>query len=152
MEPALSQVVTKNKVRDLKMIKLYSTDAWSFDKIGARFGISGTRARQIIYRNAHLLQINRNFEKQQRINHLKKILKEKGNSCDSKDAVDLLARLKDECEGRGTPEQSDKADTRVIIIREAAEPVESSNRINGVSDGDTNKNGSVSGPVSVVRI
>jgi predicted DNA-binding protein YlxM (UPF0122 family) len=142
-------IVTKHKIRDSKILSLYATDAWSFEEIGKRFGISATRVGQIIYKNRGLLEIDRKHEKAKRINRLQRILKTKGDLCVDKDAIDVMDKLRQECESSGS-ESMGRSDTRVIIIREAA--TAPGNRISEVIDGDQDQSRSVSGSVSVVRV
>lgn len=147
-----SAIVTKHKIRDSKILSLYATDAWSFEEIGQRFGISSTRVGQIVYKNAHLLKINREHEKIKRINKLKRILAKKSDYCPEKDAIDVLDKLREESEGKGAGNESmGRSDTRVIIIRETREQAEA-NRLPKDANGDQNTHGGVSRSISVVRV
>jgi DNA-directed RNA polymerase sigma subunit (sigma70/sigma32) len=87
------------------------------EEIGLRFGISTPRVSQIVNKNLHLLKINQTREKIFRINKLKRILSKKGEICITKDAVDILDKLRVEVEGKDGSEQMGRADTRIIIIR-----------------------------------
>jgi predicted DNA-binding protein YlxM (UPF0122 family) len=107
------EVLTKNKIRDAKIITMYARDAVSMEEIGVRFGISGTRVQQIIYRNRHLLQYDKEYERAKRVHNLKRWIKAKPES--SKDPVDIQGELRKEIEGEGT---AVKSETKVIIIRE----------------------------------
>ena len=94
-----TQIVTRHKVRDAKILQLYASEGASFEKLGKLFGISATRIGQIVYKNRHLLVINKEFEKQRRITHLKRLLKNNEDNVGKKDAIDILNQLRIEVEG-----------------------------------------------------
>jgi predicted DNA-binding protein YlxM (UPF0122 family) len=141
-------IVTKYKIRDAKICMLYAKDALSMEEIALRFKISAPRVHQILYKNRHLLKVDREYEKVKRVNHLKRILKKTSDATVTKDAVDLLKELRSETEIK-TEVGQQSGDTRVIIIREStpSQPLIPQN-----SNGNTHTERQISGQVSVVRI
>jgi len=135
-----SDVVTRHKIRDSKILSLYSRDSYSFAEIGIRFKISATRVGQIIYKNRHLLKIDQQFEKTKRINKLNRILAKKPETCIMKDAVDILDKLRIETEGKDGSAGAGNPETKVIIIREA------------VTNGNPDPGGTIPRPLSILRI
>jgi len=146
-------VITKHKIRDSKILSLYATDAWSYEEIATRFGISATRVGQILYKNKALLVLDREHEKIKRVNTLKRLLKKHPSNLGNKTTIDITEALRNEAEGKSGSESVGRSDTRVIIIREAVQPaIVPGNRISEVIDGDQDQSRSVSGSVSVVRV
>jgi len=92
-------IKTKNKIRDAKILQLYLHDKETHENIAVRFGITRTRVSQIIYKNAHLLQFQRNTEKVARINHLKRMLENHPDRMSKKSTLDILEQLRKELEG-----------------------------------------------------
>ena len=127
-------VVTKHKIRDSKILSLYSTDAWSYEEIATRFGISATRVGQIIYKNKALLVLDREHEKIKRVNTLKRLLKKHPNNIGNKTTIDITEALRNEAEGKSGSEPVGRSDTRIIIIRaEKDQSVQVSDNIAGMS-------------------
>ena len=70
-------VVGNKKVRDAKMKHMYATNpSMTYEDVALSFGITGTRVAQIIYRNKHLLKIDKAFEGFQQARRIKKHIKE----------------------------------------------------------------------------
>lgn len=118
-----------NKIRDSKILSLYLSGDWTYQELAERFKISTTRINQIIYRNRALLKIDREYEKIKRVNHLKRILKTKGDVVVDKDAVDVLKELRTECD-INKHDSSSSGETKIIIIR-ATEPSKQAEVNNG---------------------
>lgn len=120
-----TDIVTRHKIRDSKILSLYSRDTWSFEDIGKRFNISATRVGQIIYKNRHLLKIDKEYEKVKRVYHLKRLFKKHSDSVGKKDAIDILEHLRVESEGNKVEHTGEGAGTKIIIIRPEATAKES---------------------------
>ena len=93
----LPQVATRNKIRDYKICRMYVVDYMTMEEIASNFDITTSRIQQILYRNRHLLNLDRNYEKIKRINWLKRQIKKRGDS--ERDSADLLTQLRAELEG-----------------------------------------------------
>jgi len=109
-----------HKIRDSKLLSLYLSGDWTYQALAERFKISTTRVNQIIYKNRALLKIDREYEKIKRVNHLKRILKSKGDLVVDKDAVDILKELRTESDIHKS-ESSGSGETKIIIIRASGE-------------------------------
>jgi predicted DNA-binding protein YlxM (UPF0122 family) len=125
-----------NKIRDSKICSLYATDSWTLREIGERFNISETRVNQIIYKNRHLLKIDKEYEKIKRVHVLKRLLKKHPENLGNKSTIDIVEKLRAEDEGDSS---SSRSETKVIIIRETA-------------NANQNQSRDVSGHLSVVRV
>ena len=91
-----TQIVTRHKIRDAKICRLYATDNLSMEDIALRFGISSTRIYQIIYKNRHLLKIDIDWEKQKQVSRIKRqIAKKKDSKKDVADLEELLRKILD---------------------------------------------------------
>ena len=128
-------IVTKHKIRDAKILSLYAQDAWTFEKIGQRFGVSATRIGQIIYKNRGLLDYDRKWERAKRVTHLKRLLEAHPNNMGSKTTIDIIDSVRSEIEGKDGSDKVGGGDTRIIIIRaDSAQSVEvKENTIAGMS-------------------
>jgi predicted DNA-binding protein YlxM (UPF0122 family) len=108
-----------NKIRDSKICSLYATDAWTMEDIAKRFNITQQRVNQIIYKNRHLLNIDKNYENVQQINRIKWRIAKQKEKATTKDPLDweylLDAKLTDKKSGGGSSHE-----TKVIIIRPEA--------------------------------
>lgn len=94
--------VTKNKIRDSKIIDLYLNEHWKMEDIAKRFGISAMRVSKIIRTNAELLKHKPLFEKVKRVNRLERILASMPDQLSKRhDVIDVLAQLREEHEGKG---------------------------------------------------
>lgn len=129
-----TDIVTRHKIRDSKICSLYAKDNVSMEDIGSRFKISATRVHQIIWKNRHLIKIDKDYEKTKRLHLLNRILKNKGETT-IKDAVDILKEIRTEM---GDTDSVGSKDTKVIIIRE--------------TNGNQNQGRDVSRQVSVLRV
>ena len=151
-------IVTKNKIRDSKICSLFATDAWTYEEIATRFGISATRVGQIIYKNRALLVLDQQHEKIKRVNTLKRMLKKHPSNIGNKTTLDIVDSLRNEAEGKNGSTNVGHSDSRVIIIREVPAQIDSApnalptNRIAGVIDGSPDQTGTVPGSVSIVRV
>ena len=76
---------------------MYVVDYMTMEEIASNFDITTSRIQQILYRNRHLLNLDRNYEKIKRINWLKRQIKKRGDS--ERDSADLLTQLRAELEG-----------------------------------------------------
>lgn len=146
----------RHKIRDAKILDLYVREGWTQEEIGKRFDLSASRVGVIIYRNAEVVKYDQADERNKRISHLRRLLKKHPEKLEQKTTLDILDKLADEIGGKvgnAAVGAVERADTRVIIIRESAPaPVVPSNRIAEEINGDTNPQGSVPGSVSVVRV
>lgn len=114
-----TDIVTKHKIRDSKICSLYSRDHWTMEEISERFKISRIRVGQILYKNRHLLEADKKFEKVKRVNHLNRILKKKeklGDLCVTKDSVDIIKELRTETDGK-EGSGGVGGETKIVIIR-----------------------------------
>jgi predicted DNA-binding protein YlxM (UPF0122 family) len=141
----------KNKIRDSKIISLYTSDAWTMEEIAKRFGISATRVSMIIYRNSDLVKYDKHYEKVKRVTHLKRLLRKHPENIGSKSTLDIIDQVKTEIDGKDGSSDVGRSDTRVIIIRETATPAIQPNRLEAI-DGDKDQSGSLPRSLSVVRI
>jgi predicted DNA-binding protein YlxM (UPF0122 family) len=114
-------IKTKNKIRDAKILQLYLHDKETHENIAVRFGITRTRVSQIIYKNAHLLQFQRNTEKVARINHLKRMLENHPDRMSKKSTLDILEQLRKELEGEKGVEVSVGVTVMPSIIKDGKE-------------------------------
>lgn len=91
------EIVTRNKIRDFQICRLYVYNHLTMEEIGSRFGISGSRVQQLIYKNRHLLNLDKDYEKAKRVNWLQRQIKKRSDS--KKDSADLVEQLRREIEG-----------------------------------------------------
>jgi len=99
------------KIRTIKMIRQYGNGD-TMDEIGKRFGVSGTRVQQILYKYRDLLEADKKYEKAKRINQLKRWLK--NNPKTTKDAMDVQGELRKEIEGDDKGQGN--SDKQIIIV------------------------------------
>ena len=106
-----SGVKTRHKIRDTKILLLYS-QGHSQDSIAKIVKLHQTRISAILYKNRDVLRFDKNFEKAKRINRLQRIY----NNCSDeispkKDVLDVMGELRKELEG----EKGVSVETRVLV-------------------------------------
>lgn len=92
-----TQIVTRNKVRDFEICRLYAEESQSQNEIGKVFDLTEARIGQILRKNKVLLSPDREWEKYKRINWIKRQIKKRGDS--HKDSLEMIDRLKIEIDG-----------------------------------------------------
>jgi predicted XRE-type DNA-binding protein len=111
-----TDIVTQHKIRDSKICSLWSKDGLTQEEIGLRFKITSSRVNQILYKNKHLVKIDKEYEKLKRLGVLRRLLKEHPELMGKKTTLDIVDQMRVETEGNkvehtGTPQ-------KVVIIRE----------------------------------
>lgn len=111
------EIVGRNKIRDAKILSLYTREAATMEEIAERFHISTTRVHQLIYRNKALAKIDKDFEKLKRLSKLKRLLRDHPSTLGKKDTLDIIDQMRIETEGNRV-EHLGQIDTgtKVIII------------------------------------
>jgi len=71
----LPEIVTKHKIRDAKICKLWAEDLMTTKKIGEQFGITSRRVNVILFKNKEFLDFNADWHKKKRIRNLLKWIK-----------------------------------------------------------------------------
>jgi hypothetical protein len=109
----IAEPITRNKVRDKKILKLWCSGYYTMEQIGKHFKLSAARIDQIIYRNAHLIEFNKNYEKIKRINRLNNLAKQYGDEplSEKRDILDIHKELRAELEG-----DSGNTSTAVTVV------------------------------------
>lgn len=93
----LPKIVTKYKLRDARICKLWAQDLKSTADIGEMVGITSRQVNTILYKNKDFLNFNTDWEKKKRIRWLKLQISKKKDT--NKDPADLLEQLRKEIEG-----------------------------------------------------
>lgn len=103
---------TRNKIRDAKICRLYSTEGLTMEELGKRFNLSKMRISIILKYNAHLLNWDRQYEKAKRLNRLQREIDvlPVGHLSRKKDALDVLEAQRKELE--------DKPQTNINIVNQ----------------------------------
>jgi hypothetical protein len=102
-------------MRDAKICILWSRDGHSMEEIGRMFNLSATRINTIIYKNHEFIKIDKIYEKNKRINHLRRLLRKHPENLGTKTTLDILESLKTEVDGKEGTTHS--GETKIIIIR-----------------------------------
>ena len=109
-------IVTKNKLRDAKIIHLYAGDHKTREELSALFGISCTQISRILYANREVLKIDKEFEKVKRFNRLERLaVRNQDNLAKHKDYLDINKELRAELEGDSENGALILEDNRVFI-------------------------------------
>lgn len=110
------EIVTRNKIRDAKICRLWLDNELTNKQIAERFGVSERLIGVIVYKNRACLKLDKEFEKQKRIRWLKQQIKRRGRT--SKDSADLLDQLRIEVEGNKVEHLGNIGEqiTKIIII------------------------------------
>jgi len=111
-----TEIVTRNKIRDAAILRLYVQDNLTMLQIGLRFGISAPRVQQIVYKNRHLIKIDKEYEKLKRMAVLKRMLNKHPEELGKKSTLDIVEQMRVEVEGNKF-EVSGAGETKIIIIR-----------------------------------
>jgi len=93
--------LTRNKIRDAKICRMYATDGMTMEQISKYFGVSPMRISAILKRNSHLLKWDQNLEKAKRLNRLERELRlrPEGQLSRRKDVLDILEAQRKEIDG-----------------------------------------------------
>jgi len=94
-----TDIVTQHKIRDSKICMLWGRDGLTQEEIGKRFGISTTRVNQIVYKNRHLIKIDKEYEKLKRLAVLKRMLSKHPEELGKKSTIDIIDQMRLEVEG-----------------------------------------------------
>lgn len=135
------QIKTKKKIRDARIIQMYS-DGKTLEEIGAKFGITDRAVSFIVYKNAHLLELDRTFEKAKRMNRLRRVLEIVPDKLSSKkDVLNVLEQMRKETEGDQSNLPQVKNVIQIIMPAqnnelEAVETVENVNNMPILSDSE----------------
>lgn len=96
------EVKSRHKLRDAAIVKL-AIEGKTQLEIGVKFGLTRNRIQQILCENSNLLLLDKNYEKFQRINRLKRALSKAEEDglliSDKKDFIDIQKELRAELEG-----------------------------------------------------
>jgi hypothetical protein len=131
------EIVTRNKIRDAKICRLWLENELTNKKIAERFGVSERLVGVIVYKNRACLKLDQEYEKQKRIKWLKRQIKKRGNS--NKDSADLLEQLRCELQGSKGNDSNNNGSQKVVVI------------INENKDEDTSNEREISRTVSIVK-
>jgi hypothetical protein len=112
-----TDIVTRNKIRDSKICQLWGRDGVPMAEIGARFRISGTRVHQIIYKNRHLIKIDKEYEKLKRLAKLKELLVKHPETMSKKSTLDIIDQMREEIDGS---KNSDKSVNVTVVMNNVA--------------------------------
>jgi DNA-binding CsgD family transcriptional regulator len=93
-----AEIKTQHKIRDSKICILWARDGLTQEEIGEQFKLTATRIRQILYKNKHLLKIDREYEKLKRLGVLKKMLSKHPETIGKKDTIDIVKAMREETE------------------------------------------------------
>ena len=89
----------RKKIRNCKIVKLYSEGRTGLE-IAQRFHITEQAINKVIHNNIHLLEIDKKFEKQKRLNKLQRVLENAGIQLSpKKDVLNVLEQMRREIEG-----------------------------------------------------
>src|SRR5947207_1417083 len=92
-------IKTRHKIRDCKMIQMYQKGS-TFDEIGKRFSMTKQGANHIILKNLHIIQIDKNYEQQKRLNRLNRLLDKCSDDLSpKKDVLNVIEQMRKEIEG-----------------------------------------------------
>lgn len=93
-------IKTRHKVRDAKIIRLYAHDNQTTEEIAQAFGMTHQNVSLILYKNKHVFELDKKFEKQKRLNKLNRMLAKTDDSVSkNRDATDIIKEMRAECEG-----------------------------------------------------
>lgn len=130
----------RNRIRDGAMVLYFKRDELDFIDLAKKFELTEMRIRQILAKNHAFIKVDKEWEKEKRINRLRRRLKETGAREDFiyeiKDEIALQAELRKEI--NDGEESSSRIETKVIIIRD--------------TNGNQNTDRNVPGQVSVHRV
>lgn len=115
-----TDVIGFHKIRDAKILSLYATDEWSFADIGKKFNITATRVGQIIYKNRHLLKIDRDYENFKQVTRIKKHIKKVPDS--KKDPHDWESLLDGKINTKHS-ENKTSGETNIYIVRASGDKI-----------------------------
>ena len=113
-----TDIVTQHKIRDSKICSLYTRGSATLEEIALRFKISATRVSQILYKNKHLVKIDKEYEKLKRLAVLKRLLNKHPETMGKKDTLDIVSEMRAETEGRQGSEGGSREVTINIIRAE----------------------------------
>jgi hypothetical protein len=102
----------RNKVRDGAIVLLFKIDGWDFPQLCKRFALTEMRIRQILMANHAFIPRNKEWEKELRINRLKRWLRESPKT--TRDPVEIQELLRREIEGEKTDNLSIQ---NIVIVR-----------------------------------
>ena len=139
-------ILTKHKIRDAKILEMYLREDMSAKNIAGLLKLSPRQINRIIYKNREVLKIDKEYEKQKRINHLKRLLKTNPNVLGKKGTLDILDQLRVETEGNKVEHfgKVEGADTKIIIIRDGDKAKALSRQVH-IQQGEVSGNGVVLG-------
>lgn len=112
-----TEIVTRHKIRDAAICKRWALGMNTMEELAERFGISATRVYQILYRNRHLVKIDKEWEEVKQVSRIKQRIKKAGLS--KKDVLDWEVLL----DGKITPKRTELSGRvegigdRIVIIR-----------------------------------
>lgn len=122
------EIVTRHKIRDAKICRLWLYDNLTQEDIGQIFDLTQQAICSILYKNRKLLTLDRNYEKQKRIHTLKRSIKNAKES--QKDKADLIEQLRREIEGNEKLHIDQSKHTHITYVREklikSSDPLSSS--------------------------
>ena len=108
------EIVTRNKIRDAKICRLWLDNQLTNKEIAERFGVSERLIGVIVYKNRACLKLDKEYEKQKRIKWLKRQIYKRGNT--SKDSADLIDQLRNEIDGGSKDNPSGSGSQKVVVI------------------------------------
>ncbi len=107
-----TKIDSKNKIRDMHIVRLYASGDMTMKEIGVRHKISRVRIGQILLNNRDLLKLDQGFEKMRRVNWLKRHIDTAKPT--RKDPADLMEQLRKEIEGNEPPV---KVITQIVLTQ-----------------------------------
>lgn len=127
------EIVTRKKIRDAKICRLWLENELTNKQIAERFGVSERLVGVIIYKNRACLKLDKEYEKQKRIRWLKKQINKRGNT--AKDSADLLDQLRLEIEGNKIEHSGEvkTGEVRIVIVQPQVENAGNKNRTEAIS-------------------
>lgn len=110
----------KNKIRDGAIVLYFKRDGIDYHELAVKFKLTERRILQILAKNHAFVKIDKEWEKDKRINRLRRRLKEMGEKTfplsTQSDELNVIGELRNEINGDEKNQRS--SETRVIIIRD----------------------------------
>lgn len=108
----------RNRIRDAAIVLYFKRDSWDFPQLCIRFNLMELRIRQILAKNNGYIKRNKEWEKELRINRLKRRFKDTGRvsffMSEQKDELAIIKELRSEIEGENKIITT--GDSKIVII------------------------------------
>ncbi len=108
----------RNKIRDGAIVLYFKRDSWDFIQLCIKFRLTEMRIRQILAKNHAFIKRDKEWEKELRINRLKRRFTDTGRRSflviEQKDELAISAELRKEIEGENKIIST--GDQKIIIV------------------------------------